>query len=583
MADQLPHGVRFNPGVRIRQIEARGEDPPRSAGPSRRGQKAGTIRQSMSHGGHSQMPEHFPPRPRLSEVSASMVDLIPPPPPPCEATAPIEDEIPPPLPPPDDLEDVAEEAPPPPPSEESNDSEEKPPPPPPSDEDETENALIPPPPPLSDDAAMINDPIPPPPPSSQESDSHHSVTSPDGDNTPMDVDASSEQPPAPSSDDTRFLAEDIRIAHPPLLEDRPDVFSRAERCRLRQRFTHLYSTWMGHSLSDGEKREMEVHGFVHPGADHAVYWAVHQLRLTRHPIRYHFPFHPNERFDAPVTDAMARMATDFAYAVLQRMDLRDEGERSLHQLDDLYDFYDPFAAIGLQRYAAQPRYLARHSVMDMIVMYMGCCIDTAVRHLVQLPSMAKWPVNWYGNLCIDFSTLDCLIPISVMQNCYRPPLPTSYILHHMGGWTEETFHDTLLKIPELQMSDICADIMELLPHWTPHLQEDGSFVFPWWLTAASNYASDACVLRSDEVQRIAQKYFRDVWPLGKSPIKDRLHGTLESRVERYRNNALRVEALLPDLNAQVEELFERLTCMAQMLGLYSDVAACELCTYVDYT
>ncbi|KAI6137880.1 hypothetical protein BKA82DRAFT_35307 [Pisolithus tinctorius] len=254
----------------------------------------------------------------------------------------------------------------------------------------------------------------------------------------MDADASSEQPPAPSSDNTRFLAEDIRIAHLPLLEDRLDVFSHAERCRLRQRFTHLYSTWMGHSLSDGEKREMEVHGFVHPGADHAV-----------------------------------------------------------------------------------------------------------------------------------------------TQNCYWPPLPTSYILHHMGGWTEETFHDTLLKIPESQMSDICADIMELLPQWTPHLQEDGSFVFPWWLMAASNYASDACVLRSNEVQRIAQKYFRDVWPLGKSPIKDRLHGTLESHVERYRNNMLRVEALLPDLNTQVEELFEQLTCMAQMLGLYSDVAACKLCTYVD--
>ncbi|KIN94822.1 hypothetical protein M404DRAFT_34663 [Pisolithus tinctorius Marx 270] len=297
-ADGLPTLSKAT-AVHIRQIEARGEDPPQSTGPSRRGQKAGTIQRSMSHGGHSQMPEHFPPQPRLSEVSASMVDLIPPPPPPCEDTAPIEDEIPPPPPPPDDLEDRGET-----------------PPPPPSDEDETENALIPPPPPPSDDVAMINDPIPPPPPSSQESDSHHSVTSPDGDDTPMDTDASSKQPPAPSSDDTRFLAEDIRIAHPPLLEDRPDVFSCAERCRLHQRFMHLYSTWMGHSLSDGEKHEMEVHGFVHPGADHAVYWAIHQLRLTCHPIQYHFPFHPNERFDAPVTDAMARMATDFAYVVL---------------------------------------------------------------------------------------------------------------------------------------------------------------------------------------------------------------------------------------------------------------------------
>ncbi|KAI6142210.1 hypothetical protein BKA82DRAFT_4018325 [Pisolithus tinctorius] len=256
---------------------------------------------------------------------------------------------------------------------------------------------------------------------------------------------------------------------------------------------HLDGHDTGHDLSDGEKQEMEVHGFVHPGADHAVYWAIHQLRLVHRPIQYHFPFHPNMQFDPAVMDAMARMATDFAYA---------------------------------------------HSVMDMIIMYMGCHIKTAVWHLVHLPTMAKWPVNWYSNLCIDMSTLDCLIPISVTQNCYQPPLPTLYILHHMGGWTDETFCNTLSKIPESQMSNTRTNVMELLPQWTPHLQEDGGFVFPWWLTAASNYASAACILHSDEVQHIVQKYFRDIWPLDKSPIKDRLHGALESHVECYKNNVL---------------------------------------------
>ncbi|KIO01659.1 hypothetical protein M404DRAFT_28661 [Pisolithus tinctorius Marx 270] len=323
----------------------------------------------------------------------------------------------------------------------------------------------------------------------------------------MDTDITLELPAQPPSDDTRFLFEDISNPQVPILEDQPDVLFRAERHRLQQKFTRLCSAWMGHDLSDEEKREMEVHGFVRPGADHAIYWAVHQLRLTRRPVRYHFPFHPNDQFDPAVADAMARTATDFAYVVLRRMDLREEAERSLRQIADLDTFYDPFAAIGLQRFAAQPRYLARQSVMDMIFMYMSCRIDTAVRHLVQLPTVATWPAHWYRNLCIDMSTLDCLIPIAVTQNCYRLLFPTSYMLQHMGGWTEETFRNALSRVPEAQMSDTCSHVMELLPQWTPHLQEDGGFVLPWWLTAASNYASDSRVLCSDEVQTIAQRTF----------------------------------------------------------------------------
>ncbi|KAI6144090.1 hypothetical protein BKA82DRAFT_32585 [Pisolithus tinctorius] len=342
------------------------------------------------------MLEHLPPQPWLAEVDPfphpplpPEDDILPPPLPP-------DDDIPPPLPPPNDLEVAAEEVPLPQPSEASNNSEEQTPLPQ-SDEDETDNALI-----------------PPPPPSLQESNSHHSVTSPDGNDTSMDTDISLELPLQPPSDDTQFLAEDISNPQVPILEDQPDVLFHVERHQLQQKFMHLCSTWMGHNLSNEEKQEMEVHGFIHPEADHAT-----------------------------VMDAMAQTATDFAYVVLRWMDLWEEAERSLHQITDLDNFYDPFAAIGLQQFAAQPQYLARQSVMDMIFMYMGCCIDTAIQHLVQLPTMAKWPANWYRNLCIDMSMLDCLILIAVIQNCYQLLFPTLYMLHHMGGWTEETFHNAL--------------------------------------------------------------------------------------------------------------------------------------------
>ncbi|KAI5980637.1 hypothetical protein F5J12DRAFT_789079 [Pisolithus orientalis] len=373
---------------------------------------------------------------------------------------PPDDDIPPPPPPPDNLENVTKE----------------------SDEDETDNALIPPPPPPPDDPGMINDPIPPPPPSLQESDSHHSVASLDGNDTSMDMDTSSELPPQPPSDEI----------YTPIF--------------------HLDGT--GHNLSNEEK-----------GKWRCIVLYIQELIMP-------------------------------------------EAERSLSQIADLDDFYNPFTAIGPQWFAEQPQYLAQQSVMDMIIMYMGCCIDTAIWHL-------------YCNLCIDMSTLDCRIPIVVMQNCYQLPFPTLYMLHHMGGWTEETFHNALFQVPEVQMSDTCLNVMELLLQWTPHLQEDGGIVLPWWLMATSNYASDSHILCSNEVQTIAQRYFRDFWPLDKSPIKDHLHGTLELWVESYKNNACRVEALLPDLNAQVEELFEWLTCMAQMLGLYTNGARHELCTCVE--
>ncbi|KAI6155002.1 hypothetical protein BKA82DRAFT_4010688 [Pisolithus tinctorius] len=175
-------------------------------------------------------------------------------------------------------------------------------------------------------------------------------------------------------------------------------------------------------------------------------------------------------------------------------------------------------------------------------MYMACRINTAVRHLTQLPSTTHWPEDWYQHLCIDMGTLDCLIPIVVTQNCYWPPLP--------------------------------AIIIELLPQWSPHPDTDGGFVLPWWLNGISNYASEARVLRSDEVQTITQRYFTDLWPLQKSPIKDCLHGVLDAQVKRYKNNALRVEALLPGLTAKVKESFERLNHMAQMLGWYREPNAC---------
>ncbi|KAI6140504.1 hypothetical protein BKA82DRAFT_4019503 [Pisolithus tinctorius] len=143
---------------------------------------------------------------------------------------PPDNDILPPLPPPDDLEDVAKEVPPLQPSEESNDSKEQTPPPQ-SDEDETNNALIPLPPPPSDDPGMINDQIPPPPPSLQESDSHHSVTSPDWNDTHMsmmDMDTSLELPPQPPSNNAQFLAEDINNPQLPNVEDQPDVLFHAE-------------------------------------------------------------------------------------------------------------------------------------------------------------------------------------------------------------------------------------------------------------------------------------------------------------------------------------------------------------------
>ncbi|KAI6142744.1 hypothetical protein BKA82DRAFT_25782, partial [Pisolithus tinctorius] len=572
MAEQSPRGVRFNPGVRIRRIEARGDNPG-TADPSRNDRSRRRHQRPASYG-EKTMQDPVPPPPPPSAAAYSKDHLVPPPPPPFETAFPMEELLPPP-PPPSDTAEVAaepEEVPPPPPPAEDIEDEDtdRPPPPPSSDDDESADDLTPPPPPSSEDYSMSDEPIPPPPPPADESDSRGSIASPDAMETEV---ASAELLPA-EAEDTRFLAAAVATPQHPSPEDQPDVFAHTERNRLRRTFQDLCSAWIGHDLSDEEKTQMEMDGFVHPGADVAVYWEIHRLRLDRRPVRYHFPFVPHEWRDRAIADGMSRTATEFAYSVARRMDLLEEGDRCLGQLDDLEEFHDPFISLGLQRYAGQPRNLARNSVMDMIVMYMACRINTAVRHLTQLPSTAHWPEDWYQHLRIDMGTLDCLIPIAVTQNCYRPPLPAAYILHHMGGWTEATFRDALFQIPEAQITDFTYSIIELLPRWSLHPDTDGGFVLPWWLNGISNYASEARVLRSDEIQTIAQRYFTDLWPLQKSPIKDRLHGVLDAQVKRYKNNALRVEALLPGLTAEVEELFERLNCMAQMLGRYREPNAC---------
>ncbi|KAI6141646.1 hypothetical protein BKA82DRAFT_30668, partial [Pisolithus tinctorius] len=511
MAEQSLRGIHFNPGVRIHRIEARGDNPG-TADPSRSNRSRRRHQRPASYG-EKTMQDPVPPPPPPSAAAYSKDHLVPPPPPPFETAFPMEELLPP-LPPPSDTAEVAAEL------------EEVPPPPPPAEDIEDEDTDRLPPPPSSDDDESADDLTPPPPPSSK--------------------DCSMSDEPIPPL--------------PPPVDESDSCGSIASPA--------------GHDLSDEEKMQMEMDGFVHPGADIAVYWEIHRLRLDHRPVRYHFPFVPHEWHDRAIVDGMSRTATEFAYSVARQMDLLEEGNRCLGQLDDLEEFHDPFVLLGLQRYAGQPRNLARNSVMDMIVMYMACRINTAVWHLTQLPSTTHWPEDWYQHLHIDMGTLDCLIPIAVTQNCYRPPLPAAYILHRMGRWTEATFRDALFQIPEAQITDFTYSIIELLPRWSPCPDTDGSFVLPWWLNGISNYASEARVLCSNEVQTITQRYFTDLWPLQKSPIKDRLHGVLDAQVKWYKNNALRVEALLPGLTAEVEELFEWPNCMAQMLGRYHEPNAC---------
>ncbi|KIN93850.1 hypothetical protein M404DRAFT_35662 [Pisolithus tinctorius Marx 270] len=392
-----------------------------------------------------------------------------------------------------------------------------PPPPPPSAAAYSKDHLVPPPPPPFETAFPMEELLPPPPPPS---DTAEVAAKPEEVPPPPppaeDIeDKDTDRPPPPPSSDDDESADDLTPPPPPSSED----------CR--------------HDLSDEEKTQMEMDGFVHPGADIAVYWEIHRLRLDRRPVWYHFPFVLHEWHDRAIADGMSRMATEFAYLVAHRMDLLEEGDR--------------------------PPTLCRTAVKSRTKL---------VRHLTQLPSTAHWPEDWYQHLCIDMGTLDCLIPIVVTQNCYRPPLPTTYILHHMGRWTEATFCDAWFQIPEVQITDFTYSIIELLPQWSPRPDTDGGFMLPWWLNGISNYASKAQVLHSNEVQTITQRYFTDLWPLQKFPIKDRLHGVLDTQVKRYKNNALRVEALLPGLTAEVEELFERLNCMAQMLGRYHEPNAC---------
>ncbi|KIN95955.1 hypothetical protein M404DRAFT_33757 [Pisolithus tinctorius Marx 270] len=130
-----------------------------------------------------------------------------------------------------------------------------PPPPPPFEISPPVEELIPPPPPPVDTAEVAAKPeeIPPPPLPAEDikdEDEDHLLLPPSSDDDKTDNDLT--PPPPPSSEDCSMS--DEPIPPPPLPTDESDSHS-------------LIALPARHDLSDEEKAQMELDGFIHPGTD----------------------------------------------------------------------------------------------------------------------------------------------------------------------------------------------------------------------------------------------------------------------------------------------------------------------------
>ncbi|KAI6138642.1 hypothetical protein BKA82DRAFT_4020851 [Pisolithus tinctorius] len=255
-----------------------------------------------------------------------------------------------------------------------------PPPPPPFEISPPVEELIPPPPPPVDTAEVAAKPeeIPPPPLPAEDikdEDEDHLLLPPSSDDDKTDNDLT--PPPPPSSEDCKMETE-VALATP--------LPAKAE----------------GHDLSDEEKAQMELDGFIHPGTD--------------------------------IADGMAQMATEFTYAVACRMNLHEEGDRCLGQLDDLEEFHDPFILLGLQCCQAPPT--GPNTGMNVCTLI---CIIELLPWWSPCPEtdgsfMLPWWLNGISNYASESWVLHSdevqTIAQRIFGHCKSPPSRIAY----MGSW-----------------------------------------------------------------------------------------------------------------------------------------------------
>ncbi|KAF8124767.1 hypothetical protein EV363DRAFT_1454328 [Boletus edulis] len=158
---------------------------------------------------------------------------------------------------------------------------------------------------------------------------------------------------------------------------------------------------------------------------------------------------------------------------------------------------------------------ASQSGIHMIVLYVACRIEAAVRHLISLHP-AQWPNWWYEMLKLEHDINIHVRALHETRVTVPLPVPAPQATLLACGWDQELLKRELFKLKSVPFQ-IADRIPRIVPNWDVSKREQFEGAW-WWAEPHENPTRP----NPRTLMRWGKVYFQDLWPQGQSPI-DELH------------------------------------------------------------
>ncbi|KAI6126520.1 hypothetical protein F5141DRAFT_1060269 [Pisolithus sp. B1] len=264
------------------------------------------------------------------------------------------------------------------------------------------------------------------------------------------------------------------------------------------------STTTGDAPTPDEHQALEWAGLATSNADDDF---LHMLQTfkSQHGADFppvHFPY--NKQLDRHIVQVQNVQA----------------GQYTVDMIDLLEVLCHPHVGYSLQPYTGGPPYPSRQSAIEMAIVYLGCCIECAVIHLL----------GWYANLCLD------MVMISGTEGAGTP-----HPGNHITGKLQSHFASMLS----------CIFMVPRGP----------GFVSPWWVDGSLQYTVDFKQMRGARIFPIAHKYFQ--W----LSMGDWIDEWIEEKVSAYMITVRGVVHELEKNEQDINHLFSWWFALSRLLGL----------------
>ncbi|KAI6096350.1 hypothetical protein EDD16DRAFT_1528067 [Pisolithus croceorrhizus] len=220
-----------------------------------------------------------------------------------------------------------------------------------------------------------------------------------------------------------------------------------------------------------------------------------------------------------IVQAMCQISANIHQLVRSWVQHVEAGQYTVDMIDLLEVLWHPHVGYSLEPYTRGPPYPSQQSTIEMAIVYLGCCIECTVIHLLGMPRPSNWPAEWYGNLCLDMEELDHLILVTISWESFSPLLPACYQAYLRCKEDQARFQDEMID-----------QISHFIPNWMPRSPNKyAGFVFPWWVDRPPQYHADFQQMRGTRIFPIAHKYFQHTWPLQQLSMGDWIDEWMEEK------------------------------------------------------